>query len=100
LSTIPYGGLQLNYNCPTFYKSISEPEPYRPRELEECRDLLLRTILKDGFCIAIFKFGAVALPEELEPKLKELMGHEVACLRLDNKYNIRDLTQEAEDAAR
>ena len=64
-------------------------EAHRLQELEEARDRLLRTFLKDGFCIAIFRFGAVALPEEMEPKLAGMVGHEVACLRLDGKYHVR-----------
>ncbi|KUG18724.1 hypothetical protein ASZ90_011576 [hydrocarbon metagenome] len=66
-------------------------EAHRLQELEEARDRLLRTFLKDGFCIAIFRFGAVALPEEMEPKLAGMVGHEVACLRLDGKYHLRSV---------
>ena len=64
-------------------------EARRLHELEEARDLLLRIFLKDGFCIAIFRFGAVALPEEMEPQLREMVGKEVCCLRLDGRYHIR-----------
>lgn len=63
-------------------------EAHRLQELEEARDQLLRTFLKDGFCIAIFRFGAVALPEEMEPKLAGMVGHEVAILRLGG-YHVR-----------
>ena len=65
-------------------------EAHRLRELEEARDLLLRVFLKDGFCIAIFRFGAVALPEELEPQLRELVGREIAVLRLGG-YHVREV---------
>jgi len=65
--------------------------PRRIAELEEARDNLLRVFLKDGFCIAVFRFGAVALSEETEPKLRELVGKEVACLRLDNKFYVREV---------
>lgn len=68
----------------------SEPH-HHLQELEEVRDLLLRVFLKDGFCIAIFRFGAVALPEELEPRLRELVGKETCCLRLDGRYLIREV---------
>ena len=64
-------------------------EAHRLQELEEARDRLLRTFLKDGFCIAIFRFGAVALPEEMEPKLREMVGKEIGILRLDDKYHVR-----------
>ena len=69
----------------------SGSEPRRLPECSEARDQLLRTFLKDGFCIAIFRFGAVALPEEMEPKLAGMVGHEVACLRLDGKYHLRSV---------
>ena len=66
-------------------------EAHRLQELEEARDRLLRTFLNDGFCIAIFRFGAVALPEEMEPRLCEMVGKEVCCLRLDGKIYIREV---------
>ena len=75
------------YDC-IEYKSYDDT-PHRIAELEEAHDLLLRVFLKDGFCIAVFRFGAVALPEEMEPKLAPLMGKEVAVLRLDGKYHVR-----------
>ena len=65
--------------------------PHHLQELEEAHDELLRVFLKDGFCIAIFRFGAVALPEEMETKLREMVGREVACLRLGGKYHIREV---------
>ena len=63
-------------------------EPRRLAEREEARDLLLRVFLKDGFCIAVFRFGAVAFPEELEPRLRGMVGQTVAVLRLDG-YHVR-----------
>ena len=76
------------YDC-IEYKSYDDTL-YRLANCEEARDLLLRVFLKDGFCIAIFRFGAVALPEEMEPKLAGLVGRETAILRLDGKYYIRE----------
>jgi len=70
---------------------VTVNEAHRLRELEEARDLLLRVFLKDGFCIAIFRFGAVALPEEMEPQLRELVGREIAVLRLDGRYYLREV---------
>ena len=67
----------------------SGSEPRRLPECSEARDLLLRVFLKDGFCITIFRFGAVALPEEMEPQLRELVGHEVVILLLDGRYHVR-----------
>jgi len=68
---------------------LSVQSPYRLQELEEARGELLRIFLKDSFCIAIFRFGAVALPEEMEPRLREMVGKEVCCLRLDGRYHVR-----------
>lgn len=65
-------------------------EPRRLSELEEARDVLLNVFLKDGFAVAGFKFGAVAFPEELEKQLRELVGKEVCCLRLDGKFHVRE----------
>lgn len=72
------------------YKPLHEAH-HRLHEREEARDLLLRVFIKDGFCIAVFRFGAVALPEEMEPKLAPLVGKEVCCLRLDGKIYIREV---------
>ncbi|MFZ3133115.1 MAG: hypothetical protein WBH08_03805 [Methanothrix sp.] len=72
------------------YKPSHEAPP-RLQELEEARDQLLRIFLKDGFCIAVFRFGAVALPEETEGQLRELIGKEVGCLRLDGRYYLREV---------
>ena len=82
----------MQYACmefKPFYKNNHNAEAHRIQELEEARDQLLRTFLKDGFCIAVFRFGAVALPEEMEPQLGELVGKETCCLRLDGKYYCR-----------
>jgi hypothetical protein len=69
---------------------LSAQSPHRLADYEEARDLLLRVFLKDGFCIAIFRFGAVALPEETESQLRDLVGKEACCLRLDGRYYIRE----------
>lgn len=74
-------------------------EPRSLAELEEARDHLLRVFLKDGYCITVFKFGACALPVELEPKLQELVGRKCAILRIDGHFLVRDLERE-EHAAR
>lgn len=74
-------------------------EPRRLSELEEARDVLLNIFLKDGFAIAWFKFGAVACPEELEERLRGLVGRKCAILRIDGSFLVRDLEGE-EHAAR
>ncbi len=68
-------------------------------ELEECRGLLQSVFVRDGFAVAGFAWGAVSFPEELEERLRELIGREVACLRLDGKFHIRNLGEEGEDHA-
>lgn len=65
------------------------PSPRRLPEGHEARDLLTDILMKDGLCIALFKFGAVAFPEELEPRLSGLVGRTVAVLRLDGRYHCR-----------
>lgn len=55
---------------------MSEPEPCRLADGYEARDLLTDILVEDGLCIAFFKFGPVAFPEELESKLRGLVGKE------------------------
>jgi hypothetical protein len=83
----------MNYAVSEF-KPIQDT-PRRLSELEEARDVLLNVFLKDGFAIACFKFGVVAFPEELEPKLRELVGKPCAILRLDGHYHIREVSGHA-----
>lgn len=64
--------------------------PLRLRECEEARDLLLNVSLKDGLCVAIFRFGEVALPLELREELSPLVARTVAVLRLDG-YHVREV---------
>ncbi|OPX73960.1 MAG: hypothetical protein A4E48_02354 [Methanosaeta sp. PtaU1.Bin060] len=87
------------YNCNEF-KPISDPEPHHPQNLDEVRGIPLRVYVKDGFCIAVFAWGAISLPSELEARLRELVGHNIACLRFDGKFHIRDLDQESDGTAR
>jgi len=49
----------------------------------------------EGRFIAVWAWGAISFPSELREKLDGMVGHEVACLRLDNKFHIRDLDAEA-----
>lgn len=68
---------------------MSEPEPQRLGERDEARDFLADVLVKYGLCIAVFNFGPVAFPEELEPKLRGLVGKQCAVLRLDG-YHVRE----------
>lgn len=77
----------MNYAVSEFKPILKTPR--RLAELEEARDVLINVFLQDGFAIAGFKFGVVAFPEELEPKLREMIGHEIAILRLDGRYHCR-----------
>jgi len=77
----------MNYAVSEF-KAILEA-PRRLAELEEARGQLLRVFAKDGFCIAAFVWGCCSFPEELEGQLREMVGEEVAILRLDGSYHAR-----------
>lgn len=59
-------------------------------ECSEARGQLLSVFCRDGFAVASFSWGAVAVDEELEPQLRELVGKEVCCLRLDGKFHVRE----------
>lgn len=65
--------------------------PQRLPEWSEARGQLLRVFSKDGFVIGGFSWGAVAFPEELEARLRELVGKQCAILRLDGRYHIREV---------
>ena len=65
-----------------------EPEPRRLAELDEARGLLQEVSCRDGCARARFEWGSVALPEELEPRLRVLVGRGAAVLRLDG-YHVR-----------
>lgn len=70
------------------YKSFHE-SPRRLGELEELRYVLLGVRCEDGQCIANFPNGEFIFPEEMRDGLRELVGREIACLRLDGKIYIR-----------
>lgn len=69
-------------------KPILEPIPQRLPDCSEARGLLQAVFFRNGFAIATFSWGAVSFPEELEPKLREMVGRETAVLRLDG-YHVR-----------
>ena len=56
----------------------------------EARDLLLQVSVENGFCVATFRFGKIALPPELEPQLRDMVGKTCAVLHLDG-YHIREV---------
>jgi len=63
-------------------------EPRRLQEREEARGELIRVFEAKGQCVAVFSWGAVSLPGELLQEFCELVGHEVAVLRL-GRYHVR-----------
>ncbi|OPY55262.1 MAG: hypothetical protein A4E48_00116 [Methanosaeta sp. PtaU1.Bin060] len=81
-------------------KSFSASETRRLTELEEARGQLLRILEAEGQCIAVFAWGAISFPAELREELAASVGREIAALRLDDKIHIRNLDEEAADAAR
>lgn len=85
------GVTDMNYAV-SEYKSILE-SPHRQAEFEEARGVLLRVFDSEGFCIAVFSWGAISLPEEFTDQLNELIGRKIGILRLDG-HHIRDLEAE------
>jgi hypothetical protein len=65
-------------------------EPRRLEELEEAVGTLLQVTELDGFVVAVFTWGAVSLPEELGPQLRELQGRRISVLRFGG-YRVRCL---------
>ena len=61
----------------------------RLAELDEARGDLLSVTVQDGLTVAVFSWGSVAFPEELEPQLSGMVGRTVALLRLDGRYYFR-----------
>ena len=67
---------------------MSESLSRRLAELDEARGDLLSVTVQDGLTVAAFSWGSVALPPELESRLRELVGRKAAVLRLDG-YHVR-----------
>lgn len=70
------------------YPPGSEARPLP--ECSEARGKLLSVFCSDGFVVATWAWGAVALPEETREQLEPLVGKEVCCLRLDGKFHVRE----------
>jgi len=68
---------------------MSESLSRRLAELDEARGDLLSVTVQDGLTVAVFSWGSVAFPEELEPQLSGMVGRTVALLRLDGRYYFR-----------
>jgi len=72
------------------YKSFHE-SPRRLGELEEQKHTLLSVRCEDGQCIANFPNGEFIFPEEMRDGLRELVGRDIAILRLGGQYHIREV---------
>ena len=59
-------------------------------ELDEARGLLESVSCLDGLTVADFSWGAVSLPPELGPRLREYVGRQCAILRLEGRYYCRE----------
>lgn len=73
------------------------PETRALLDCHEARGQLLSVFCRDGFAVASFAWGCMAFPEELEERLRGLIGRKCAILKLDGRYFVRDL--EGEDHA-
>lgn len=67
------------------YKSILEA-PHRLTDCEEAQGELLRIFEAEGHTVATFEWGAISLPLDLRDELRELVGREIAILRLDGYH--------------
>lgn len=72
------------------YKSFYE-SPRRLGDCEEAMGKLIRIFEAEGHTVAAFEWGAISLPLDLRERLVGMVGHEIACLRLDGKIYIRGL---------
>ena len=83
----------MHYDCiefKTFYES-----PRRLSEREEQRHVLLGIRAEDGQCIANFPNGEFSFPLEMREELEPLVGREIAILRLDGQYYLREVVASA-----
>lgn len=85
---LTHRGVYLIYPCYEA-KSFLEPSERWLKELEEARGKLLRIMILEGMIAAVFPWGSIALPVELESRLRELVGKNIGILRLDG-YRIRE----------
>ncbi len=82
----------MQYACmefKPFYKNNHDAEAYHMRELEEAKGELLRIFEAEGHTVAAFEWGAISLPLDLRDELRELVGMEIAILRLEGRFYVR-----------
>lgn len=76
------------YSCQE-YKPLKS-EIRRPMDLEEAVGTLLQVIVRAGFAVAVFAWGTIALPQELQDKLCGLIGKRIGILHCSG-YRVRCL---------
>ena len=76
------------------FKPLHEA-PRRLAELEEQLHTLQSIRAEDGQCIAKFPNGECALPLELRERLTPLVGREIAILKLESRYYVREVVEGA-----
>lgn len=82
------------YSCAEF-KPLADPGPRRLENLEEVRDILLAVREAVGQCIARFGCGDIVFPAEFAAQWCELVGCKIAVLKVDGRYIMRNLDEEA-----
>ena|GEM_PF-1812760 len=86
------------YSCAEF-KPLLDPGPRRLEDLEEVRDILLAVREAGGQCVARFGCGDIVFPAEFAAQWGELVGCKIAVLRVDGRYIMRNLDEEAKQRA-
>ena len=72
-------------------KILSEPEPRRLQDIGEGIGQLIRVMILEDMTVAVFPWGSITVPIELEARLRELLGKKIGILRLDGKFHIREV---------
>lgn len=70
------------------HKFILE-SPRRLQELEEQRHILLSVCQSERQCIAKFPNGDFIFPEEMEERLRDLVGKKIGILRIDSQFRVK-----------
>ena len=81
------------------HRNNRNAEAHRIAELEEARGQLLRIFEAEGSAVAAFEWGAISLPLELRERLTPLVGREIAILKLESRYYVREVVEGAWRAA-
>jgi len=68
--------------------------PHRLGECEEAAGFLLQVAELEGLVVAVFFWGTVAFPSEMEERLRGLIGKKITVFRLDGCYYIREILEQ------